>query len=181
MTKKGLFNWSVWIGLMGGIYCAIYASSPIFSIGVMWMTFVALPIYFNGGAKKAEYFDYVASMVAGVVWGAGMLYFIGILSNKGVPINSNMGVIVGGGTILCCAIHFCLTGNFLFNRVPMMFGAMACTFSQGGKNLPFIIITMFCGITLGLIMQEGSKLLNEDGTWKFLSKNVKKEVTNENV
>ncbi len=174
MTKRGLFNWAIWIGLMGGLYSAIYIITPLNKSGFMWMSFVALPIYFNAGAKKLEYFDYVASMVAGVGWGLVCLYFIGILANKGIPTSLNMGVVVGIATIVCCVIHFCVTNNFLFNRVPMMFGAMACTFSQNGKNLIAIILTMFCGITLALIMQEGSKLLNEDGTWKFLAKNSKK-------
>ena len=137
--------------------------------------FIALPIYFNAGARKSEYSDYVVSKIMRVVWGVDMLYFIGIVSNSGAALNVSMGLVVGIGIIACCAIHFCLTGNFLVNRVPMMFGAIACTFSQGGKNLIFIILTMFCGITLGLIMQEGIKLLNEDGTWKFLAKDLKKE------
>lgn len=170
LTKKGLLNWSIWIGVLGGIYSGLYASSSLYQVGVMWMSFVSLPIYFNAGAKRTEYFEYVSSMIVGVFWGIIFLYFIGMVAGKGVPENISVGVVVGIATISCCAIHFILTANFLLNKVPIMFGAIACTFSQGGENIPYIMITLFLGITLALIMQEGVNLLNEDGSWKFLSK-----------
>lgn len=167
MNKRFLVNWSILIGVVSGIYCAIYSLLPLPTQSLMWMTFVALPIYFNGGAKIEEYPHYVVSMLAGVGWGVIYLYFLGAFGAIGVSTQVNLLVIVTIITAICCAFHFCVTGNTWLNKLPIMFGAIASTFSQNGKNLTTIIITLFGGLTVAMIVQQGTKLLDEQGRWSF--------------
>lgn len=163
MSKKFLFWWAVWIGVLSGIYVAIYSQIPFPNKNLIWMTFVALPIYFNGGAKREEFVNYVASMIMGIVWALIFLWGIDLLTKSGCSVPVTLGLDVGIFTIACCAIHFIITGNIWINKVPMMFGAIAMTFSQNGQDLLTIGCTMFGGILLALCCQEGTHLLEKWG------------------
>ncbi|MDD3219907.1 MAG: DUF1097 domain-containing protein [Lachnospiraceae bacterium] len=174
MNKK-MIKWAVWIAVWSGVYCFLYALSPLYEYGIMWNTFVALPIFFTAGAKKSEYFNYVTSMLCGIVWGVVNIAFVGVLTGFGIPDSLNMFLSTGIITAVCCILHFTVTSRTWLNKIPMMFGAIACTFNVGiSKDLWVVAITMFGGITLGLICQEGFYLLDEDGKWDFSGENVKK-------
>lgn len=51
-----------------------------------------------------------------------------------------------------------------------MFGGVAAMFSQDGKNLIPVMITLVLGILLALLSNEGKNLLTEEGKWEFISK-----------
>lgn len=163
MSKRFLFWWAVWIGVFSGIYVAIYSLIPFPNTGLIWMTFVALPIYFTGGAKRNEFVNYVASMLMGVLWALIYLYFIGVLSDAGVSAPITSLLVIGIVTIVVCAVHFIVTGNTWLNKVPMMFGGISMTFSQNGQDLLTIICTLFGGLLLALICQEGTNVLKKWG------------------
>lgn len=167
MNKRFLINWAIWIGVFSGIYCLIYVNLPLPTQSLMWMTFVGLPIYFNGGAKREEYFSYVFSMLAGIAWGLIYLYFIGIFATAGVSVPITLLVVVALVTIACVVVHLVFLGNTWLNKVPIIYGAISMTFSQNGQNLTTVIITLLGGLTLGLICQEGTKLLDEQGRWSL--------------
>lgn len=176
MTKRGMLNWAIWIGVLAGIYCGIYASIPVLlSTGLMWTTFVALPIFFAMGAKRSDYFPSVFSLLAGVFWGVVTVWTVGLVGNQGVPIAVNLALTVGLITIVVCAIHLIPLGKTWLNRIPMIFGGWCITFVQGGQHLPIIIITMIAGITAGLACMEGTNLMNQDGTWKFFKRDNQQE------
>ena len=170
MTNKYLFNWCVWIGLATGVYTALYMLSPLSQYGVVYATFVALPIYFISGAKKEEYFNFISSNVVGVLW--GWLYLTLIVWMIGLGVNDivSNAVVCGVITVICCAFHFICTPKTPFNKLPAMFGGIAVCFSTGGAKIVPLMITLVLGSTLALICQEGTRLLNDDGSWKFLSK-----------
>lgn len=171
MNKRFLFNWSIIIAVISGVYCSAYTLLPLPAQNLMWMNFVAIPIYFNAGAKLEEYTNYVSSMVAGIGWALLNLYVIKILGETGVNISVNILISTTIITVVCCAIHFCVTGNTWFNKIPIIFGTMACIFSQNGENILSIAITLFGGITVAMLLQQGTKLLDEQGQWRFFKKN----------
>lgn len=173
MSKQALIKWSVWMGIFTAIYCFIYVLLPIYKQGLMWMTFVALPIYLNGGAQKKEFPNYFFSMIAGIAWGLIYLWCINTLTGLGMNEALTMGLVCGGVTIICCIIHFVVTPNIWINKIPMMFGAISMTFSQGGKNLPYIFLTLGGGLLLGMICGLGPSL--------FDKRNKLKEVGSEEV
>lgn len=147
------------MGAFTFIYCFIYVLTPLYKEGLMWMTFVALPIYLNGGAAKKEFPNYLCSMVVGIGWGLVCLWGLNVLSF--MPEAVAMGLVCGGVTTICCIIHFIATPNIWINKIPMMFGAISMTFSQGGENLPYVIITLAAGLTLGMVCGLGPDLLKE--------------------
>lgn len=161
MSKRMLMMWSVWMGAFTFIYCYIYVMLPIYKEGVMWMTFVALPIYLNGGAKRSEFPNYVCSMVMGILWGLLCLWCITTLAELGVNEALNMGLVCGVVTTICCLVHFIITPKIWVNIIPMMFGAISMTFSQGGKNLLFIFCTLLGGLILGCVCGMGPQLLKK--------------------
>ncbi len=163
MSKRFLFWWAVWIGVFTGIYCAIYSLIPFPNKNLIWMTFVAFPIYFNGGAKREEFLNYVASMIAGILWALVYLYGIGFLTKAGFSFPVTLLLDVGILTIVVCAIHFILIPNTWFNIVPIIFGAIGVTFAQGGKDLLTIGCTMLGGLLLALCCQEGFNVLQKWG------------------
>jgi hypothetical protein len=186
MTNKFLINWAIWIGVMSGIYCGFYVLSPLNQYNIIWMTFVALPIFFNGGAKVEDYVAFLFSIVIGVVWGIVYLFFIGKLGFLGGALATAIGV--GGLCVIQCAIHFipplCKTP---FRVIPAMFGAISMTFSwafhPGGTGtaltgspvddfislLP-VTLTLLGGCTLALICGLGTRFLTPEGNWTMPGK-----------
>ena len=63
-------------------------------------------------------------------------------------------------------IHFAFASKSIVNIVPAIFGGVAVTFSQGGKNAIPIIVTMVLGVWLALLSNEGKNFLTSDGHWK---------------
>lgn len=166
MSKKYLWLWTVWIGVASGIYCYIYSLLPIASYNVIWMSFVALPIFFGAGAKIEEFPHYFCSLLSGVIWGVFYLFCIGKLVSGGLDPNISMFVVVSILTIICIGFHMNITGNTVIGKIPMIFGGLAMAFSQGGQNLIAIIGTLTGGLILGMAISEGGKIIN-----KILEKN----------
>jgi len=165
LTAKYRINWGIWIGVMTGIYVFLYLNSPLAQYGIIWITFIALPIFFNGGAARQDYFSYFLSNIAGVAWGLIFLFFIAVFANfMSDVLATALGCLIF--TALCC-LHMLVPNKFLFNKVPAMFGGISATFSQGGENVLPVILTLLCGVTLALICNEGRNFLSESGSWTF--------------
>ena len=153
MSAKAKIYWSIWIGVFTGIYVLLYLNSPLAQYGFIWITFIALPIYFNGGALRKDYIPQMIGSCLGVLWGLVMLYFAGMLGGLGAA-GSNA-VSCGLLTITCCFMMI-LKDNTMLNKVPAMFGGISACFSQGGEHFVAIMITLCLGVTLGLICNEGA-------------------------
>jgi len=172
MNKQYLLTWSFWIGLVSGIYCLVYASTTIIDKNIIWMAFVALPIYFGSGAKIEEFPHFFSSILSGVVWGLIMLNFIGFLTGNGLSGPVSMFFVVTICTFICVFLHMVILAKTWLNQVPMIFGGLAMTFATGGTNLIYVIITMTSGLLMGVAISEGGKIID-----KMLSaKNIEKSL-----
>jgi hypothetical protein len=154
--KSNLFKLSVVAGILCGVYVFLYQHFPIKNL--LWMTFVALPIYFGAGAKRDEFPHYLVSLAVGVLWGIIYLKIIDLFVNAGLNANLSLLLVVGIVTLVMCAIHLCITGNTWANKLPMMFGAVACMFSQNGEAIGSIFITLVGGLVLALLIMEVTNL-----------------------
>ena len=56
-----------------GFFAYYMQVRKIFDKNIIWMAFVALPIYFGSGAKLKEFPHFFSSILAGIVWGLIML------------------------------------------------------------------------------------------------------------
>lgn len=177
MNNRFLFNWCVWIGLATGVYVALYILSPLNDYGVVYATFVALPIYFISGAKRNEYLNFAVSGVTGVAWGWLYIFAIGWMLSLGISNIVAQASVCTVLTIVCCAFHFIVTPKTFFNKLPAMFGGIAVAFSTGGTKIIPLMITLVLGTTLALICNEGTHLLTEDGYWKFLAGTPKNSIS----
>lgn len=164
MTNRGMINWSIWISACCGLYIFLYLISPLSQYGVIYCTFVGFALYFLAGAKKEDIPNFMASFVLGVVWGWVYLQMIGLLGNY-VPGNIATALTVFLATTACCVIHFVLTPNTIFNKVPAMFSAIAMMFSTGGANPVPIAITLVGSVVLAYVCNLGLKLLDAEGRW----------------
>lgn len=194
MTKRGLVNWAIWISVISGIYCAIYAvtigrwAEGVTGWHVMCGTFTALPIYFISGAKRKDWLSFVGSNIVGVLW--GMLYLFCMdraAAYWGWPWWLNAGVVIGVLCTIECAIHFCLPSAIPINVVPAQFGGISNTFWTSNLALavagpgqtamasfynfsmvPMIMATLVGGVCLGLFCNEGLNFINaETGRWQW--------------
>lgn len=157
--KTYLFKLSVVAGALCGLYVYLYNYMPITNL--LWMTFVALPIYFGAGAKREEFPHYVTSLLVGVIWGFIYLKLIGVVITAGVSMNLALLLVVGVVTFIMCAIHICVTGNTWANKLPIMFGAVASMFSQNGESAGSIFLTLFGGLILALLIVEVTNVFNK--------------------
>lgn len=177
MTKRYAINWSIWIGIVVGVYAVLYTFSPLYAYGCMPCTFVALPLYFLAGAKKEDFADFCTSACMGVVWGLIFLWGIGkLMTSFGwiEPFANAANIFFW--TAVLCAFHFIVNAKTpVFSKVPMMFGGISSTFMLGAENWWVIMLTLCFGVLLAFLCQCGTLLLDETGHWKFL-KEKKTEV-----
>ncbi len=159
--NKYLWSYALWIALTSCIYALLYLLSPLGSYGLMWMTFVALPIFFTAGAKPKEIPNYFCSMIAGLLWGLINLWFINLLMEYGVSAPAANAADLFIITLPCVGIHMTLLGKTWFNKVPMIFGGLSMTFSQGGQNMAVIGITLTCGILMAAVFSTGGAWLEK--------------------
>lgn len=173
MSKKFLFNWSLWIGLMCGVYTVIYDLTPLGAYGFLWMSFATLPVYFMGGVKTEEFPNYTVSILVAMIWGVIYLWSIGMLVKVGLPPLLASGIGVGVIVALHCAVHLIFTSSpkTYMNILPVMFSVVSlCFFSQGGQNLVASGFSVFGGVVLGLTCGIGKLFLTEEGSWTIPSK-----------
>lgn len=160
MSAKAQVYFSAWIGVWTGIYVILYLLSPLAQYGIIWCTFIALPIYFNGGAQRKDYFPQMICSCVGVLWGVAMLKFAGMIA--GVGDAASTAISCGLLTITCCCMMI-LKDSTMLNKVPAMFGGISACFSQGGasdKIIP-LMITLCLGVSLGLLCNEGAPLCSK--------------------
>lgn len=201
MTKRGLINWAIWISIISGIYCAIYAltigawtsASVLPGWHIIYVTFTALPIYFIAGAKRSEFKNYCGSYAVGVLWGMLYLFVMDRCAALGWPWWLNVGVVVAVLCTIECAVHFCLPSWLPFNVVPAQFGAISNTFWTSNltiavlgagssatagfynfKVLPITVITLCTGALLALVCNEGLHFIDpETGRWRLPQRKVR--------
>lgn len=159
LLKSYLFKLSVVAGVLCGLYVFLYNYFPIKNL--LWLTFVALPIYFGAGAKKEELPNYVTSLAIGIIWGFIYLKLIGVVIGAGLNANLALLLVVGVVTLVMCAVHLCLTGNTWANKLPIMFGAVASMFSQNGESAGSIFLTLLGGLILALLIMEVTNQFNK--------------------
>lgn len=160
MNSKAKAYWSIWIGIFTGIYVLLYLLSPLGKYGIIWCTFIALPIYFNGGALRKDYIPQMICSCIGVLWGVVIFAGTNFLSNRfAMGAASSNALSCGFFTITCCMMMI-FKDKTMINKVPAMFGGIAACFSQGAapeKIVP-VMITLCLGVTLGLICNEGGPI-----------------------
>lgn len=160
MTAKAKVYWSIWIGVFTGLYVLLYLLSPLAKYGIIWITFIALPIFFNGGALRKDYIPQMICSCIGVLW--GVVIFAGttfLLDKAGIGDAGANAISCGFFTITCCCMMV-FKDKTMLNKVPAMFGGISACFSQGAapeKLIP-IMLTLCLGVTLGLICNEGGSI-----------------------
>lgn len=170
MSARFCWNVSAWVGIMSGIYVLLYQLTPMAALGVLPCTFIALPIYLTGGAKKENFLDACLSAMAGVGWAVLFLTLGAKFVQLGMQLlwANSLSVLVC--TTALCAAHMLLSYKGLFTNIPMMFGAIASTFLIGSDKWPYIMLTLCLGVLLGFVNNSGGRFLDSTGRWVFLAR-----------
>lgn len=167
-TKRYLWWWAFWIGLVSGVFCCLYALFPIIRENIIFASFVALPIFFGtSGAELKEFPSYILCIICGIIWGMLMLLSMGKLTELGMSAPLQMLLVVGLLTFGAVALHMIVLGATLLNKVPMIFGGIAMTFfcsmykDTSVMTLSNLAITMTGGLTMGIFISVGGKLMQK--------------------
>ena len=170
--KNALWVWPVWIAITSGIYGGLYFLTPLADYGIMWMSFISLPIFFTAGAKLKELPHYIGSMICGLLWGLANIWFTNVLIDAGLSVPLANFINLTLLTLPLVWLHFITLAKLWFCKVPMVFGALALTFSTGGTNLVPVGITLTAGLCLGVVFASGGA---------YFQKKFSKEKTEANV
>lgn len=178
MKSKLMFNWGIWMGVVMGIYALLYTLTPLASHGVMWATFVAMPVFLAGGGKKENILTNSVCGVLGVAWGVIFIKAGEMVQNAGVSAALSNFLVTLVVTIICVWVHGVILGKTPFNALPPVFGGMAATiassiFTPDGSQLVSLAITLVLGVLAGYACMAGLLLMTEDGDWKFFLKEGK--------
>ncbi len=161
MDKKQLLIWSIWIGVTVGIFSFGYCYSPIANLNYLFMSFISVPLFLSVGATRKLLPNYICSAVAGVVWGLIFLYCINAIAGAGYSVAIAMLLGVAVCTTICCALHMTVLGNTWFNTIPMIFGALAATFADGGQHPLEVSSILVAGLLLALVISEGGNYIKK--------------------
>lgn len=161
MNKKYLWIWTAWIGLASGLFAYFYSLLPVSQLNIMFMAFIALPIFFGVGAPVKLFPNFFFSALSGVLWGLFYLFLIGKMVAAGVSPPAALLIIVAICTFLCVGLHMIVLGNTWFGTVPMIFGGLASTFASGGQNPVAVFGTLVGGMILGMAISEGGKVIQK--------------------
>lgn len=175
MKSKLMFNWGIWMGLVMAIYALLYTLSPLNSHGVMWATFIAMPIFLAGGGKKKNIITNTVCGVLGVVWGVIFIKAGEMLQNAGISAAVTNFLVTLIVTIVCVWVHGIILRKTPFNALPPVFGGMAATIASliatpDGSQLISLSITLVLGVFAGYVCMAGLLLMTEDGEWKFMER-----------
>lgn len=159
MDKKYLWRWTIWIGLASGLFAFSYSYLPVAKLNIMFMAFIALPIFFGVGAPVKLFPNFFFSALSGVVWGLFYLFLITKMVVAGFSPPVALLAVVSVCTFLCVGLHMIVLGNTWFGTVPMIFGGLASTFADGGQHPVAVLGTLAGGMVLGMAISEGGKII----------------------
>lgn len=155
---KSLIGQGVFIGVASGIFYMFYRLGMGFT-APMWMVFIGFPITANGGARIKELPTYLGSMAIGILWAYFFLYVYGLGPTQGLSVPMTNLIYGGLGTLAMAVIHLLITMKW-HNKIPIMFGALACLFATNGENLGTMIISYGLGIILATIYNDVCLLID---------------------
>ncbi len=161
MDKSYLWKWTVWIGIASGLFAFIYSYLPVANLNIMFMAFIALPIFFGVGAPLNLFPNFFFSGLSGVLWGLFYLFLINKMVVAGFAAPVALLVVVAVCTFLCVGLHMIVLGSTWFGTVPMIFGGLASTFADGGQHPIAVFGTLVGGMILGIAISEGGKLIQK--------------------
>ena len=167
-------NFGLWIGVVAALYVWLYLMSPLAAGGVLPCTFVAVPIFLNGGGKKEQIANHVTSAIIGVAWGTGYIKFAAALAHYNLGPTMPLVLAVLILTSICVAIHNIFKPYGLFCSIPMMFGAIASTLFAGADKWAYLMITLALGVLLGYACIYGTRVLDDEGKWLLFRSRVKR-------
>lgn len=158
---KFLLASSVWTGSISGLFVMVYLFTPLASYNIIWMAFISVPIFLNAGATKKDFMAYSVSGLLGIGWAVLYLFITGknMVAGLSMPLANTLTVILC--TTLLCILHLIVLPRTWLNNIPIIFGAIASVFSQGGENLIPTFITYFYGIILAMTIAEGNGVLKK--------------------
>ncbi|MEK6418281.1 DUF1097 domain-containing protein [Paraburkholderia tropica] len=174
MKVRFSINLGIWIGLTTAIYVWLYLMSPLAAGGVLPCSFIALPIFLNGGGKLEQMPNHLTSALLGVVWGLAYIKLSAVLSLLHFASSTALVIAVFIATSVLCSVHGIFKPFGLFCSIPMMFGAIASTFFAGADKWLYVMLTLCLGIVLGYVNISGARFLDENGRWMFLRNRMKR-------
>lgn len=168
VQAKSLIAQGIFIGASSGLFYMTYRLGMGYT-APMWMAFIGFPITANANARIKDLPTYLGSMVIGILWAYFFLYVYALGPRQGLSVPLTNLLYGGLGTIAMVVIHLLITMKWQ-NKIPIMFGALACLFATNGENLPTMMITYGIGITLAAVFDDVCILIDR----KIMKQNVSK-------
>jgi len=173
--KKALWLYSLWVSFACAVFFFIYGYTGL-TIG--WMSFIILAVYFGMGSKAKDVPSIFCSLMVGLIWGPLNYYFLGLMNSIGLSAAVGMFVGITVMTTITMGLHLTVFGNTIINKLPFIFASVAFTFSQGGKNMVALGLTLTGGLLLALVCSLGESYIFSHFAQK---PEVKKETSEVNL
>ncbi len=146
MSSKAVLYFSIWTSLLSAIFYHFY--TMWFSFGIPWIMFVCMAIYFGMGLQPKDSPGLLLSAYCGLAWGQFDFLLISLFTGLGLGMAGASFLSIVIGTTITMYIHIKLLGGTPIGHMPIIFAGVCLTFSQGGGNVPGLIVTFAIGILL---------------------------------
>ena len=158
MSTKTIIVFSLWTSFWSAVFYHFY--NMFFDFGIPWIMFICLGIYFAMGLKPRQSPGLLLSAYCGLLWGQVdflLIFLFGTVMGMSTAAASFAAIILG--TAVSMYIHLKPLSKTPLRHMPIIFAGVCLTFSQGGKNVPGLFVTFFCGILLAAICSAGQLYL----------------------
>lgn len=158
MSKTTILLFSLWTSFWSAVFYHFY--NILFDFNIPWIMFICLGIFFAMDLSPRQAPGLLLSAYCGLAWGQFdffLIFLFGSIAGMGAASASFAAIVLG--TAVSMYIHLKPLSRTPLCHMPIIFAGVCLTFSQGGKNLPGLLVTFLCGILLAAICSAGQRFL----------------------
>ena len=146
--KSYLFKTSLVLAVLVATSLVLIMHSPFPTM--LSVFFIGLGLTFATGPEPKKTPNFIASLLAGIVW--VLLYFQldGFLHTLGMHPDLAFWLGIFILVILSAPLHLIVLQKTWFNQLPLVYGAVTCVFMEGPEQVPGIIFALCLGVAVAV-------------------------------
>ncbi|MCD7788977.1 MAG: DUF1097 family protein [Bacteroides thetaiotaomicron] len=138
-------------GVMYFVLKLLYNLAPEPLNGMMYLVFLGLCVTFAVGAEWKRLPSYLGCIVVGVVWFYGYCEFDALTNGFLFSDAVNSAIGFGFMSFVIEIFNICLLSGTPLGFSPMQFASVIGIFSQGGENIPYVLVSLVVGMMAAML------------------------------
>ncbi|MEG0379437.1 MAG: DUF1097 family protein [Eubacterium sp.] len=113
--------------------------------------FIGLGLTFASGPQLKTTPNYIASLLAGIIWVLFYFQLDAFLHTLGMPSDLAFWLGIFILVMLTAPLHLIFLEKTWFNQLPLVYGAVTCVFMEGPAQIPGVIMALTMGVLVAVV------------------------------